>query len=146
MRRRTAFWLVGTTAMLGMVLVSPPASTWEGERGRGYSPAYLGQPVYTHSPPAVVYPGPPIYMYSSVPPEGGGHAARRAFGQPAYGGYYRARVNVLRGPRWDYSAAYYSSPPVARVFEARKSRRARAGRFCPPHRAYIRGPIVRMPR
>jgi hypothetical protein len=91
-----------------------------------------------------VYPGPPIYAYSYVSGTGGAYAGRRAHGRVSEIGYYTANINVLRGGRWDYSAAYYSSPAVSRVPHAR--RRGGLRRFCPPYRAYIRGPIVQTSR
>jgi len=145
MRSRTSFWLVATLAMLG-VGPDSPASAWEAGWGGGYSPAYYGPPVRSTWPPTVVYPGPPVYAYSYLSGSGGAHAGRHAYGRAPQGGYYAARVNVLRGGRWDYSAAYYTSPPVTRVAHARQSRPGGLRRFCPPYRAYIRGPIVRTSR
>jgi hypothetical protein len=131
MRSGTWLWLATTMAATGLGLGSSAASAWEGGWGR-YSPAYYGPPVRTTSPPAVVYPGPPVYAYSYLSPGGG----------TSYSGYYTARINVFRGPRWNYSAAYYTSPTVHRAAYGRHGRRGGAARFCPRYPAYIRGPIV----
>lgn len=126
MRSGTSFWLAATVAVLGFGTGSLEASAWS-----RYSPAYYGPPVHLSSPPAVVYPGPPVYAYSYLSPDRG-----------SYAGHYTARINVFRGPRWDYSAAYYTSPPVRMVAYGRQTRRSGVRRLCPPSRAYIRGPIL----
>jgi hypothetical protein len=131
MRSGTPFWLAATITILGLG-VENPASAWEGW-GR-YSPAYYGPPVYITSPPAIVYPGPPVYSYS--------YLSARPLGGVLYSGSYTARINPFRGPRWDYSAAYYSSPPVRRAVYGRHAGRSGGSRFCPRCRAYVRGPIV----
>jgi hypothetical protein len=141
MLRRTVFWRVAIVAILAHALDSPAASASEARWGSGYSPAYSGPPVVVGRPPAVVYPGPPVYAYSYLSSGDRGYSARHS-----YSGYYTARINVLRGPRWDYSAAYYSSPRVLRTAYGRHSRRGAVQRYCPRYRAYIRGPIVRVSR
>jgi hypothetical protein len=143
MRSRWSFWLIAAVAMLGTGLDSPAALAWEAGWDR-YSPADYGPPVHVASPPAVVYPGPLVYAYASG--ASGAYLSRHAYGRTSDSGYYTTRINVLRGGRWDYSAAYYGSPPVVRVAHARQSRRGGVRRSCPPYRAYIRGPIVRTSR
>ena len=129
--------------VLGLGLTSLAASACDGWCGSRYAPAYHGPPTYSYSPPTVVYAGPPVYAYSYFSPAYGARAAAWAYGPTYFDSYYTARINVFRGPRWDYDAAYYSSPPVYRGYYGRGFRRAGAHRIHRPYRAYIRGPIVR---
>jgi hypothetical protein len=69
--------------------------------------------------PAPVYSAPPVYTYGYAPVPGA-H-------------FYTTRVNIFRGPRWGYAAAYYNP--------SRGCRR----RVC-VHRAYLSGPIVPIAR
>jgi hypothetical protein len=133
MRRGMSFWLAAAIVAAGLGLAGSKASAWEGGWGR-YSPAYYGPPVRTISPPAVVYPGPPVYSYSYL-----------SGGARSYGTYYTARINIFRGPRWDYSAAYYTSPVIRRAAYGH-GRRGGVIRFYPGYRAYIRGPVVPVSR
>jgi hypothetical protein len=131
------------TAVLGIGLASPVASACDGWCGSRYSPAYYGPPSYFHSPPTVVYAGPPVYAYSYFSPAYGARAAAWAYGPTDFENYYTAPVNIFRGPRWNYDAAYYSSPRLPPYSYGRGFRRAGFYRVHRPHRAYIRGPIVR---
>jgi hypothetical protein len=141
MRRSTTFWLAAA-AMLAVGPETRGASAWDGW-ARGYSPAYYGSPVHTASPPAVIYPGPPVYAFSYGPSADGTHGGRLASTRTFHSGYYTARINPFRGSRWDYSAAYYNSPVVHRAAaRGRPGRRGWGYRLCPRYRAYIRGPIV----
>jgi hypothetical protein len=76
--------------------------------------------------PAPVYYAPPVYSYTYGP-----------YGRYAAVHYridlYTTRVNIFRGPRWGYAAAYYN--PV------RHGGCGRGANLC--HRAYIGGPILR---
>jgi hypothetical protein len=71
--------------------------------------------------PAPVYSAPPVYTYSRVPP---GPYAQVYYRAPLY---YTTRVEIFRGPRWSYAAAYYN--PI------------RHHRCC-GRRAYLIGPII----
>jgi hypothetical protein len=135
MRLGTSSGLAAALAVLGLGLTGPAASACQGWCGPRYAPAYYGPPAYSYVPPTVVYAGPPVWAYSYFSPAFGARAAAWAYGPTYFDDYYTARVNVFRGPRWNYDAAYYNSPPVYR--------RAAAYRIHRPHRAYIRGPIVR---
>jgi hypothetical protein len=144
MRRATSSCLAAAlavpAAVLGLGLSGPAASACDGLCWSRYSPAYYGPPTYSYSPPAVVYAGPPVYAYSYFSPAYGARAAAWAYGPTYFDSYYSARVNIFRGPRWNYSAAYYSSP---RGYYGGGFRRAGAYRIHRPYRAYVRGPIVR---
>ena len=70
--------------------------------------------------PGPVYSAPPVYTYSRVPH---GAYAPVYYRAPLY---YTTRVEIFRGPRWGYAAAYYN--PV------------RHG--CCRRRAYLVGPII----
>jgi hypothetical protein len=146
MRSRTSSCLAAAMAVLGAVLGlglnAPPASACGDWCGSRYSPAYYSPPTYSYAPPTVVYAGPPVYAYSYFSPGFGARAAAWAYGPTYFDDYYTARVNVFRGPRWNYDMAYYNSPPIYRGY-GRGFRRAGAYRFHRPYRAYIRGPIVR---
>jgi hypothetical protein len=74
--------------------------------------------------PGPVYSAPPVYTYSIVP-DG---PLRRAYAPVYYRApfYYTTRVEIFRGPRWGYAAAYYN--PI------------RHG--CCRRRAYLVGPII----
>jgi hypothetical protein len=109
MRKGTVFCLAATAA-LGAVFGAWPGGRQAaacdvgcGYGGYGYGSAYYA-PDYSYYPvPAAVYTAPPVYSYSFYGPSAyDGYA-------PAYAPtYYYTRVNIFRGPRWDYSAAYYS--------------------------------------
>jgi hypothetical protein len=73
--------------------------------------------------PAPAYHAPPIYSLTYAP-----YGARAGVYQVTF---YTTRVNIFRGPRWGYAAAYYNPRP-----------RGRCARAC-THRAYISGPLVR---
>lgn len=91
----------------------------------GFAPAYYA-PAYRHyRAPVAVYTAPPVYAYSYFPP------AAYGYYRPRYHrDYYRTRVNIFRGPRWNYSAAYYNPAPVHRGWR--------------PYSAYVSGPIIRV--
>ena len=139
--RKGTFFCVAATAVLGAGL-----GVWPGGRqaaacdaGCGYGAYGYGAgnyaPAYGYYPaPAAVYAAPPVYSYSF-------------YGPPAYGNYgpayapstYRTRVNIFRGPRWDFSAAYYNP--------GRAYWRGRGG--CHARRAYhpcMRGAFIRASR
>jgi hypothetical protein len=100
--------VVATTLGLGLGVASTPAGACGRDCGRyGYRPApvYSAPPVYT-------------YRYAPVP----------------HSSFYTTRVEIFRGPRWNYAAAYYN--PI------RGCRRHGCG-----HRAaYLSGPIILIPR
>ena len=76
--------------------------------------------------PGPVYHAPPVYSYTYAPY--GAYA-------PAYRvNFYTTRVNIFRGPRWGYAAAYYNPRGHGGC--------GRHVRGC-AHRAYLSGPIVR---
>jgi hypothetical protein len=74
--------------------------------------------------PGPVYSAPPVYSYTYGPYGRYGPVYYRV-------DLYTTRVNIFRGPRWGYAAAYYNP-----------RRYGGCGRLC-THRAYISGPIVR---
>jgi hypothetical protein len=74
------------------------------------------------------YYAPPVYSYSYF-----GSAYGRAR-RPYLAGYYTTRINIFRGPRWNYSAAYYNPRPVWRGVHGR------------PYRGYVRGPVIGVSR
>lgn len=129
-------------------LASPRASACDAYcGGYGYAPAYsYAPPVYAYAQPVVAYAAPPVYTYSYFPP---GYAAKlyaHAYGPAYFDSYYTTRINIFRGPRWGYSAAYYTSPGAY----GGHVRRARIYRGCGPrpycgraYRTYVRGPIIR---
>ena len=94
----------GLAALATIALGSTQASACYscGYRGYGYYPP----PAYGY------YYAPPVYAYSYDAPPAYAYYTRRPYAYvppPAYG-YYYTRVNIFRGPRWNYSAAYYNSP------------------------------------
>jgi hypothetical protein len=130
MRCVTSPWLAAAIAAVGLGLSGPPVSACDTRCGSRYAPTLYGPPVDVGS--AVVYSGAPVY---------GAAAAAYAYGPTYYDGYYRARAGILRGPQWDYSAAYYTWPPACRGFRSRT-----AHRVYRPYAACMRGPVIRMPR
>jgi hypothetical protein len=71
--------------------------------------------------PAPLYSAPPVYSYSCSPYAGCTNRLR----------FYTTRVNIFRGPRWGYAAAYYNARP-----------HGRCGRRAACVGAYLSGPIV----
>jgi hypothetical protein len=131
-------------AAIGAVtaLTSLRASACDASCG-GYSYA---PPVYAYARPVVAYVAPPVYAYSYFAPTYAASAHAYAYGPTYYASFYTTRVNIFRGPRWNYSAAYYTSPGLYGGYV----RRARISRGCGPrfgcgrpYRAYVRGPIIR---
>jgi hypothetical protein len=78
------------------------------------------------APCAAAYTAPPVYVSSYYD---------RYCGPACYPRYYTTRINVLRGGRWDYEAAYYVS------YGGYHQR----GRGVHRH-GYMRGPIILEPR
>jgi hypothetical protein len=115
-RRAGPVVLAGWAAAVGLGLVGSQALACRG-CGEGYRPG-----------PA--YSAPPVYRYSafSPPPYAWAYRGRA----PGYADFYTTRVNIFRGPRWGYAAAYYNSP----------RRHAGCRRPVCGHRAYLVGPIV----
>ena len=103
---------------------------------------------YYYAPPAYAYYAPPVYAYA--PPPAHAYYGPRAYtyyAPSAYGyGDYYARIDAFRGPRWDYSAAYYRSPAVYggyfRPYRA-YGYYARPRVYARVHRSYVRGPFLR---
>ena len=116
--------------------------------GYGYAPAYsYAPPVYVHAQPVAAYAAPPVYAYSYFPRGYAANLYGHAYGPTYFDSYYTARVNIFRGPRWNYSAAYYTSPGGLYGGHVRRGGtyrgcgpRFRCGRA---YRAYVRGPIIR---
>jgi hypothetical protein len=83
-----------------------------GCRGHGFhpAPAYHAPPVYSYSYAPGAYP--PVYRHT----------------------FYTTRVNIFRGPRWGYAAAYYN--PRGGCGRARAC----------AYRAYMSGPIIPISR
>jgi hypothetical protein len=104
---------------------------WSGYGGSAYAYGYA---------PAPVYAAPPVYAYSY-------YGADYPYGPPYYGDFYVSRVNVFHGPRWNYAAAYYSSPawhgPCGAHYRRPRVRPCAAPR---PYRGYLYGPIIRASR
>jgi hypothetical protein len=98
--------------------------------GYGHGAAY-------YAPPVAVYAAPPVYSYSYYGP---------AYPPLYYSSYYTTRVNIFRRPRWNYSAAYYTSPAIHRggCRRARVSPCARA--HIRPYRSFYYGPIIHVSR
>jgi hypothetical protein len=99
-------------------------------RGYGYhpGPVYYAPPVYAYAAPVAVYAAPPVYAYAYYGPPYDSYP-------PVYlANFYTTRINIFRGPRWGYAAAYYN--PRGRGGCGRRVR------VC-GHRAYLSGPIVR---
>jgi hypothetical protein len=99
---------VALAATLGLGLVASTTASACGRdcRGHGYRPA----PVYS---------APPVYTYGYAP--------------IPYANVYTTRVNIFRGPRWGYAAAYYNPTRGCR-------------RHACVHRAYLSGPILPIAR
>ena len=76
--------------------------------------------------PAPAYHAPPVYSLTYAP-----YGARAGVYQVTS---YTTRVNIFRGPRWGYAAAYYNP--------RRQGSCGRRARAC-THRAYMSGPLVR---
>lgn len=111
MPSRAILHLIGAAAVAATLGIGASSSTTAVACGRncgGYDfrpgPVYSAPPVYT-------------YRYAPVP-----HAH-----------FYTTRVNIFRGPRWDYAAAYYNPTRGCR-------------RHLCTHRAYLIGPIVPIAR
>jgi hypothetical protein len=130
-------------------LTSPPASACDAPcGGYGYAPAHYGAPpVYAYTQPLAAYAAPPVYAYSYFPPGYAASLYAHAYGPTYFDSYYTTRINIFRGPRWGYSAAYYTSP--GGLYGGYR-RRVGIYRGCGPrfhcgraHRAYVRGPIIR---
>jgi hypothetical protein len=141
MRSPTAccFSAAGIAAAAALVVTagsSPAAACDYPCGGYGYEAAYHAPPVY--APPVAVYAAPPVYSYSYYGP---------AY-PPAYYSYYTTRVNIFRGPRWNYSAAYYTSPVIHRggCRHVRVSPCARARAHIRPYRSFYYGPIIHVSR
>ena len=101
--------------------------------GYGYAPAYSYAP--------------PVYAYSYFPRGYAANLHGYAYGPTYFDSYYTTRINIFRGPRWGYSAAYYTSPGGLYGGHVRRGGtyrgcgpRFRCGRA---YRAYVRGPIIR---
>jgi hypothetical protein len=110
-RRATFCLAAGAVAALAAVLAAaaPAAHACRNCAGRG---AYA---------PAPLYSAPPVYSYSCSPYAGCTNRLR----------FYTTRVNIFRGPRWGYAAAYYNT-----------RRHGRCGRRGACGGAYLSGPIV----
>jgi hypothetical protein len=116
--------------------------------GYGFAPSYYyAPPVYAYAQPVVAYAAPPVYAYSYFPSGYAANLYAYAYGPTYFDSYYTTRINIFRGPRWGYSAAYYTSPGGIYGGYRRRARiyrgcgpRFRCGR---PYRAYVRGPIIR---
>ena len=101
-------------------------------RGYGYQPGpvYYAPPVYSYAAPVAVYAVPPAYAYAY------------AYYGPPYDAYppvyqanfYTTRINILRGPRCGYAAAYNDPRGYSGC--------GRRVRGC-AQRAYLSRPIVR---
>ena len=85
------------TAALGLAMAGPAAQACGRECG--------GRGAYA---PAPFYSAPPVYSYTCSPYGGCSNRLR----------FYTTRVNIFRGPRWGYAAAYYNprrhSGPIGR--------------------------------
>ena len=129
-----ALALVAIAPMTGALTASPALACDGYCGGYGYAPAYA-------------YAAPPVYAYSYFPPGYAANLYAYAYGPTYFDSYYTTRINIFRGPRWGYSAAYYTSP--GGIYGGYR-RRARIYRRCGPrfycgraYRAYVRGPIIR---
>lgn len=100
------------------IVPSAPAALACGRDCGGYG--------FRPAPPG--YYAPPVYSYSHYAPYG-------AYARGYRVDFYTTRVNIFRGPRWNYAAAYYNPRP-------RGACQRRAGGCA--HRAYMTGPIVRI--
>ncbi|MFZ1102499.1 MAG: hypothetical protein WAN86_06595 [Hyphomicrobiaceae bacterium] len=101
------------------LLVGPGSpSAWACGRGHG-----CGGYGYR---PAPAYYAPPVYSLTYAP-----YGAHAGVYQVTF---YTTRVNIFRGPRWGYAAAYYNP--------RRQGSCGRRARAC-THRAYMSGPFVR---
>jgi hypothetical protein len=139
-----ALALVAIGPMAG-ALAAPPALACDAScGGYGYAP-----PVYAYAQPVVAYAAPPVYAYSYFAPGYAANLYAYAYGPTYFDSYYTTRVNIFRGPRWNYSAAYYTSPGIygGRVRRARIYRGCGSRFHCGrAYRAYVRGPIIRVGR
>jgi len=124
MHRAASLGMSTGLAALIVASVSAPASAC-------YSCGYDYAPGYAYAPPVYAYAAPPAYSY---------------YAPSAY--EYYERVNVFRGPRWNYSAAYYNSPILyGGIWRSRAYGYHGAPRvYARPYRGYVRGPIVRAGR
>lgn len=111
--RASTFSCLAATAALGAAFGvwpggGPQAAACDvgcGYRAFDFGPAYYA-PAHAYEPaPVAVYTAPPVYSYSfyGAPPYGAAYAPS----------YYYTRVNIFRGPRWNFSAAYYNPRRVA---------------------------------
>jgi hypothetical protein len=132
----SATGLAAATA-LAVALGSAPASACGYPCGYGYDTAYYAPPAYAYAPPVAVYAAPPVYSYSYYGPA-----------YPPVYNYYTTRVNIFRGPRWNYSAAYYTSPAAygGGCRRVRVSPCARARAYVRPYRSFYLGPIIPVSR
>jgi hypothetical protein len=137
MRRRAYLSATAGTLALAFGLTWGNASgsacedpCWYGSR---YGPAHYGYA------PAPVYVAPPVYAYSY-------YGAGYPYGAPYYSDYYVSRINVFPGPRWNYSAAYYTSPTIYRGPCGIRRVRVRPCYAPRPYRGYLYGPIIRASR
>jgi hypothetical protein len=128
---------VAAAAVLALTVGGSQASACDYPCGRGYEAAYHAPPVY--APPVAVYAAPPVYSYSYYGP---------AYPPIYYNSYYTTRVNIFRGPRWNYAAAYYTSPAVHRggCRRVRVSPCGRARAHIRPYRSFYYGPIINVSR
>jgi hypothetical protein len=138
--RSSTLSCLAATAVLGAVFGVWPGGKQAGacDTGCGYGAAYAPyyEPIYGYDPaPVAVYTAPPVYSYSY-------------YGPPWYGNYsaayapntYYTRVNIFRGPRWNFSAAY-SNP--------RRAYRRGRGRGCqaaPVYHPCMRGAFIQAAR
>jgi hypothetical protein len=80
---------------------------------------------YGFRPAPPGYYAPPVYSYSY-------YAPYRDYARGYRVGFYTTRINIFRGPRWNYAAAYYNPRPYRGC-----GRHAGCA-----HRAYMTGPVV----
>jgi hypothetical protein len=141
MHRATSSGFSVVLAAIGLGLVGPTAAACEAGCWSRYAPVSYGPPVYAGS--AVVYAGPPVYVYSYFSPAYGAAAAAYAYGPTYYDSYYTAHTIILRGQRWNYGAAYNASPLDHRGYYGRGFRRGSAHRFYGARHVHFRRPTVR---
>jgi hypothetical protein len=121
-------------AVLGAGPWAPAASACGDDCGRyGYARGYSAPPVYAYAAPVDPYAAPPVYAYSYFAP-------RPVFVRPYISGFYTTPVEIFRGPRWNYAAAYYNP---RRIRGSCRRVAVCGGRGPRWRRAYVRGPIVR---
>jgi hypothetical protein len=134
-------WLAAAAALaaaLGAGSLGTAASACDRDCGGfGYAPGAYAPPVYSYAAPVDPYRAPPVYAYSYAAP----YAYRPVSARAYVPGSYTAPVEIFRGPRWNWDAAYYGP----RVYRGPCRRVTVCGRRAPRwHRAYVRGPVVKV--